>query len=194
MKRSTAKALVSVALTVPGVFMLRDFLSGTTLAMDLLDPSGEMAVRLMILAMLPGPLVEAFGSSRFLRGWLMVRRNLGVAAFGYALLHLLVYAVDMTLPAMLDEALLPGISTGWLALALLIPPAAISTDAAVRALGRRWKLVQRLVYVSLILAIAHWLLLSWEWLPTVLHLAPLILAWLLRLHRRRTIVHRRSVS
>lgn len=194
MKRSTIKALICTALAVPGAMMVRDFWYGHALAMDLLDPSGEMAIRLVILAMLPGPLVEAFGSNRFLRFWLMLRRNLGVAAFGYALLHLLFYAADISMPAMVDEFGLPGIWTGWLALALLVPPAAISSNAAVRALGRRWKTVQRLVYAALAFSIAHWLLLAWEWLPTILHLAPLALVWLLRLRQHRAIVRQRSVA
>tara|TARA_R110002167_G_scaffold365082_1_gene588721 strand:+ start:2453 stop:3037 length:585 start_codon:yes stop_codon:yes gene_type:complete len=194
MKRKQLKTLVSVGLAVPGAFMLYDFAAGTTLAMDLLEPTGVLSVRLMILAMLAGPLVEAFGTNRFFAAWLMLRRNLGVAAFGYALLHLLFYAVDMTPPGMLDEMGLPGIWTGWLALALLIPPAAISFDSAVRALGRRWKTVQRLVYLALAVAFTHWLLLAWDWLPAALHIAPLAIAWLLRFRQRQAIVRHRSLS
>lgn len=194
MKRKQLKTLVSVGLAVPGALMLYDFAAGTTLAMDLLEPTGVLSVRLMILAMLAGPLVEAFGTNRFFAAWLMLRRNLGVAAFGYALLHLLFYAVDMTAPAMLDELELPGIWTGWLALALLIPPAAISFDSAVCALGRRWKTVQRLVYLALAVAFTHWLLLAWDWLPAALHIAPLAIAWLLRFRQRRAIVRYRSPS
>lgn len=194
MKRANIKRAVSVALAVPGALMLYDFARGETLAMDLLHPSGELAVRLMILAMLPGPLVEAFGSNRFLRGWLTIRRNLGVAGFGYALLHLLFYAADMTAAAMVDELGLPAIWTGWLALALMIPPAAISFDAAVRNLGRNWPRIQRLVYLALAASLAHWLLLDWEWLPALVHLAPLILAWSLRFRQRHAIARYRSPS
>lgn len=194
MKRRSIKALVCAALAVPGAAMLHDFATGHTLAMDLLDPSGELAVRLMILAMLPGPLVEAFGPNRFFRAWLMLRRNLGVAAFGYALLHLLFYAADMTTPTMLDELGLSGIWTGWLALALLIPPAAISFDFAARKLGRRWKRIQHLVYLALALAVAHWLLLAWEWWSAALHLGPLTLAWLLRFRQRRAIARYRNAT
>jgi sulfoxide reductase heme-binding subunit YedZ len=192
MKRANVKRLISVALAIPGALMFYDFAAGNTLAMDLLHPSGEFAVRLMILAMLPGPLVEAFGLSRFLMNWLMIRRNLGVAGFGYALLHLLFYAADMTPAGMLDELGLPAIWTGWLALALMIPPAAISFDAAVRTLGRKWQLLQRLVYAAFMVSLAHWLLLDWEWLPAALHLLPLALAWSLRLRRRLAISTHRS--
>jgi len=167
------------ALSLPALLMLADFARGTVLAMDLLHPSGEMSVRLLIAAMLPGPLAGFFGPNRFLRGWLAVRRNIGVAAFGYAVLHLYFYVVDIGLfSAILDELELPSIWTAWLAIVLMAIPAAISFDAAMRALGRRlWKSLQRLVYPVLVFSLAHWLLLDWHWQPAVIHLIPLILAW-----------------
>lgn len=186
------RPLFWLALALPALLMLVDCARGAVLAMDLLHPSGEMAVRLMIAAMLAGPLTGFIGPTRFLRGWLAVRRNLGVAAFGYALLHLAFYISDMAmLPAILDEMTLPPIWTGWLALALLVPPAVISRDRAMLALGRhRWKTLQRLVYPALIFALAHWLLLGWKWQPAAIHLLPLVLAWLLwalgRWRRRET--------
>jgi len=179
------KTLFWLLLALPAIGMISGLARDTVLAMDLLHPSGETAIRLMILAMLPGPLADFFGPSRFLRGWLAIRRNLGVAAFAYALLHLAFYIIDMRLPAaMLGELGLPGIWTGWLALLMMIPPAAISMDRAMRALGRKWKTVQRIVYAALLVALAHWLLLDREWQPAAIHLTPLIVAWSLRLAAR----------
>lgn len=181
-----------LALTVPGALMLRDWQSGAALGVDLIEPSGIMAVRLMILALLPGPLASAFGLSPFLRGWIAIRRNLGVAAFVYAMLHLAFYAVDLgRVAGMIDELGLPGIWTGWLAMTLLAAPAAISSDKAMFALGRRWKPVQRLVYGAAILTFAHWLLIDWNALTAALHLAPLIAVWLLRFGRRLNILQGR---
>lgn len=186
------RALLWLILAIPAALMLQRFASGEALAMDLYHPSGEMSVRLMILALLPGPLTDALGPNRFLRGWLAIRRNLGVAAFLYALLHLVFYVLDMQLvSAMVDELAIPGIWTGWLAFALLLVPAAISFNAAMRRLGRRWKQIQRLVYPAFVLALVHWLLLDWAWGPALVHLAPLLVAWTLRMvMRRRTIVTR----
>lgn len=181
------RAALWLLLALPAGLMIQRYLSGAALAMELYHPSGEMAVRLMILALLPGPLRDAFGPNRFLRGWLAIRRNLGVAGFAYALLHLLFYVLDMQLlSAMIDELAIPGIWTGWLAFALLLVPAAISFDAAMRRLRRRWKQLQRLVYPAFALALAHWLLLAWAWVPALVHLAPLLIAWGLRFaaHRR----------
>lgn len=185
-KARWGKPLLWLLLSVPAAWMLWGYASGAVMVMKLLHPSGEMAVRLMVLAMLPGPLADAFKPNRFLRGWLAIRRNLGVAAFAYALLHLLFYVIDMAmLSAIIDELTIASIWTGWLALALMIPPAAISFDAAMRALGRRWKAIQRLVYAALSLTLVHWLLLDWHWQPAAIHLAPLIIAWLLRAWKRR---------
>lgn len=173
-------------LALPGAAMLFQLAKGHALAMDLLHPSGEMAVRLMVLAMLPGPLAAAFGAGRVLRGWLAIRRNLGVAAFGYALLHLALYLIDMgALAAVLDELGLPAIWTGWLALALLAVPAAISSTPAQRALGRAWPALQRLVYPALILTLLHWLLLDWHWQGAAFHLFPLLVAWTARFAARQ---------
>lgn len=196
MNRSAAKGLLWILLAIPGLWMLWSFAQGDVLAMDLLHPSGETSIRLMILAMLAAPLSEFFGLNRFFRAWLAIRRNLGVAAFGYALLHLLFYIVDMSsVPAMVGELGLPGIWTGWLALALMIPPAAISFNYAMRKLGRNWKKAQRLVYLAVIIGLAHWILLDWSWQPAMVHLTPLIIAWILRsLARRRRQHTQRSMA
>jgi sulfoxide reductase heme-binding subunit YedZ len=175
-----------LALAVPGALMLRDWQNGAVLAMDLVEPSGLMAVRLMVLALLPGPLAAAFGVKKWLRGWIGLRRNLGVASFAYAVLHLAFYALDLgALAAMVEEIGLPGIWTGWLALLLLAGPAATSSQRAMFALARRWKPVQRLAYGAVLLSFAHWLLLEWNWPTAAIHLLPLIIAWTLRFARRR---------
>ena len=177
------RALLWFVLAIPAALMVQRI------------ASGEMSVRLMILALLPGPLTDALGPNRFLRGWLAIRRNLGVAAFLYALLHLVFYVLDMQLvSAMVDELAIPGIWTGWLAFALLLVPAAISFDTAMRRLGRRWKQLQRLVYPAFLLALIHWLLLDWAWGPALVHLAPLLVAWTLRMFMRRRTIVTRSIA
>ncbi|HQQ08678.1 MAG: protein-methionine-sulfoxide reductase heme-binding subunit MsrQ [Pseudomonadota bacterium] len=183
------------ALALPALLMLSDLARGAVLAMDLLHPSGELSVRLVIAAMLAGPLAGVFGPSRFFRGWLAIRRNLGVAAFGYAMLHLIFYFVDMgAIAVILDELALPSIWTGWLALALMAVPAAISFDQAMRKMGRhKWKTAQRLVYPCLLLSLVHWLLLDWKWQPAAVHLAPLAMAWAaLLVVRHRTRISERN--
>lgn len=191
------RLLLWVVLALPAAWLAWRLGSGEATAFDLYHPTGELSLRLLILALLPGPLAEFFGLGggfgRFLRGWLAIRRNLGVAAFAYAVLHLVAYFLDMqALSAMVAELGLPGIWTGWIALAAMAVPAGISTDRAVRALGRRWKHWQRLVYPALLLALAHWALLDRAVGPALVHIAPLVLAWSLRFAARRGYrIHRR---
>lgn len=179
------RMVVWLLLAIPAALMIAGLARGE-LAMDLLHPSGETSLRLMILAMLPGPLIAFFGPNRFLKGWVGMRRNFGVAAFGYATLHLALYVIDIgALAPIIDEFALPAIWTGWLGFALMLGAASISSDAAMARLGaRRWKQMQRAVYAALLLSLAHWFLLDNAWGPPLVHLAPLILAWSLRLVAR----------
>lgn len=175
------KVLFWLLFSIPAILLTLSFLRGTMPPHDMLHPTGEMSVRLMVGAMLPGPLVDYFGLNRFLRGWVALRRSLGVIAFIYALLHLLFYIADMgALPAIMDDLAKASIWTGWLGLFLMLIPAAISFDAAMRALRRRWKRLQQLAYAALFFSILHWVLLEWHWVPAMIHILPLAVAWTLR--------------
>jgi sulfoxide reductase heme-binding subunit YedZ len=89
-----------------------------------------------------------------------VRRTLGLLAFTLAVLHVAVYAG-------LDQGLRPSailadvikrqfIFVGFAAFVLMVPLALTSTNAAVRRLGfARWTRLHRLVYLSAILAVVH---------------------------------------
>lgn len=88
------------------------------------------------------------------------RRMLGLFTFFYAAIHLLAYAwFDMGFEWIdigRDIGKRPFILVGMLSMLLLLPLAATSMNAAVRALGaRRWQWLHRLVYVIAPLAILH---------------------------------------
>ena len=107
---------------------------------DLLQPTGEWSARLIIVALMLTPLGQLLPDSRAVKWLIRHRRAFGVAAFGYALLHLIFYVLDMeTVAAMVAELGAPGIWTGWLALLCMAIPALISSDAAMRLLRRNWK-------------------------------------------------------
>ena len=130
----------------------------------------------MILAMAVSPLRVLFPKVRAFR-WLMQRRRyLGVAAFAYALLHTVLYIVDMgTLKSMLGEFFAIGIWTGWAAFFIFVPMAVTSNDLAVRKLGRRWKGLQRLVYGAAILVLLHWVYVHNNQAAALAHFVPLAL-------------------
>ncbi len=103
---------------------------------EMIHPSGEMSARFMIVAMMATPL------TMLLRGWRgpqwmkRNRRYLGVAAFGYALLHTILYLIDKAgLDPVLSELPKFAIWTGWVAFLIFVPLAVTSNDWFVRKMG-----------------------------------------------------------
>ncbi|HSC29300.1 MAG TPA: protein-methionine-sulfoxide reductase heme-binding subunit MsrQ [Vicinamibacterales bacterium] len=101
---------------------------------------------------------------RRLTGWhriIQYRRMLGLFAFFYASVHLLIYVVlDQGLAlqyVFADIAKRPYITAGMTAFVLLIPLAITSTRGWIRRLGRRWQMLHRLVYVSAACACLHFI-------------------------------------
>jgi len=75
---------------------------GKPVAEMLLHPTGEFAARFMIVAMIITPMRMLLPRSSFWQWMMKRRRYFGVAAFVYALVHTVLYIVDMgTLAAML---------------------------------------------------------------------------------------------
>ncbi len=151
---------------------------------DLLQPTGETSARLLIVAMMIAPLIALVGPLGWLRWLLARRRSIGVAAFAYAMLHLVLYIVDMELlSAMLAEITAPGIWTGWAAFVLMIPMALTSNNVAVRTLKSGWKRLQRLVYPAALLTLLHWVFVHNNLVAALVHFVPLMVLLLLRLAR-----------
>jgi sulfoxide reductase heme-binding subunit YedZ len=98
-------------------------------------------------------------------GWtwaVRIRRELGLLAFAYAVLHVSVYVLlDQTLDVRAiyeDVVKRPFITVGTAALILLIPLAITSTKSSVRRLGFvRWQQLHQLAYVAGVLAIIHFI-------------------------------------
>ena len=106
------------------------------------------------------------------------RRYFGVAAFGYAALHTVLYVVDVaTLEKVVNELPRLYIWTGWVAFAIFIPLAATSMDYFMRIMGPNWKALQRTTYVAAALTLVHWASLhNWEHpMGAIAHFAPLAL-------------------
>lgn len=142
--------------------------------MDMLHPTGEMSARLLILALAITPLMIATGRARWVRWLLARRRYIGVAAFAYAVLHLVYYVIDMgRLDHILAEALALGIWTGWAAFAAMLVMAATSNDAAMRALKAGWKRLQRLAYPAAVLTLVHWIAVHNGLTAALFHFGPL---------------------
>ena len=117
--------------------------------------TGRDALVLLMLSLAVTPLNRFFG----LRMVVRVRRALGVYAFVYASLHFLTfigldYQFDL---ALIVEGIVqkPFALVGFIAFLTLIPLVVTSTNGWKKRLGRNWKRIHRLVYLTGVLAIVH---------------------------------------
>ncbi|MCW5574397.1 MAG: sulfoxide reductase heme-binding subunit YedZ [Steroidobacteraceae bacterium] len=189
------KPLVFVAALTPALLMLAGAfgIAGRRLGADpveaLLLTCGKTALNLLCLTLTVTPLSKLARLPQLLR----LRRMLGLFAFFYVLLHFTVYLVlDRGLDGAMivaDVAKRPYITLGFVALLLLLPLAATSTQRMMRRLGRRWQSLHRLVYPIAILAVWHY---YWQVKRDVTEpliyagIVALLLGWRLWHRRRRT--------
>lgn len=121
--------------------------------------TGEWTLRFLLLTLAMTPLRHLAGSA-----WpLHLRRMLGLFTFFYVCVHLLTYVLldhffDWD-EILIDIVKRPYITFGMLAFTLLIPLAVTSSKKMMKRLGKRWKLLHKLIYVIAILGVMHFLLL-----------------------------------
>ena len=127
-----------------------------------------------------------------------LRRSLGVYGFCYITLHFLSYAwfsngFDWAL-IWRDLGERRAMSVGLLALALLLPLALTSTNGWQKRLGRRWKVLHRLVYFAVPLSVLHYFWLERDIKDWVLIYATLVaVLFAVRLPAiRRAVAHTRQ--
>jgi sulfoxide reductase heme-binding subunit YedZ len=175
--------LVPFALLVWRALALHGAGLGTNPIERIQDTLGQWGLRFLLITLAITPLRDWFNAP-----WLIqLRRMLGLYAFFYVLLHFLTWLIldqDLYWPGILpDIAKRPFITIGFLALLMLIPLAATSTNAMMRRLGRRWKSLHRLIYVIVLLGVWHY---YWQVKADVreplvyLAIALMLLGWRLR--------------
>ena len=191
-----SKVLLWALLSIPALLMIRTYLTHEIWPADLIHPSGEWSARLIIFAMMLTPLSMLFRGQGWIR-WLIARRRaFGVAGFGYAVLHLVFYGLDMeTVRNILAEIDALGIWTGWAAFLLFLPLAVTSNDASMGALKGGWKKLQRLAYPAAALTLVHWMFVHDNFAAALVSFAPLaaLEAWRL-FHTVRSHSARRQPS
>ncbi len=129
------------------------------------NPIAQVENQLGLTALIFLMAVLACTPAKRVLGWtwqIRVRRELGLFAFFYASLHFLTYlVVDQFFDfgaIVADIVKRPFITVGFTALVLLVPLAVTSTNGWVRRLGyRRWERIHKLVYVSGVLAVVHFI-------------------------------------
>jgi len=128
---------------------------GADPAKKLVDETGLWALRILWLSLAMTPLKNWTGSSL----WIHYRRTLGLFAFFYVFLHLLIYVFLLfgAQWAFIGSELSkrPYIIVGFSAFLLLIPLAVTSTKKWQKKLGKNWLKLHKLVYLISILALIH---------------------------------------
>lgn len=167
----------SLLLALPWAGMLIQFARLNSWGL-IIDQSGSWAVRMLILALAVSPariVMRQLHLGPHWPMWLMKRRReLGMASFLYALLHLSLYLVrQWNINVVLFDMQDLAYATGWISFVTLLALAITSNDASVHWLGRWWKPLQRFVYVSAMAAFLHWYLVRQDHVGLWLHLVPL---------------------
>ncbi len=122
--------------------------------------TGDWSIYLLLATLAVTPARHILAAPRLV----LARRALGLAAFGYVALHLILYALDLDgdLGQVANEIVLRlYLTVGAFALVGLAALAATSWDGAVRRLGAaRWNGLHRWVHVCALLSVIHFLLRS----------------------------------
>jgi sulfoxide reductase heme-binding subunit YedZ len=149
---------VHIACWIPFVVLIWDFQHNHLTVNPIQEATfrtGKTALVLLALSLACTPANMLFG----LKQALPLRRPLGLYAFFYVCIHLLIFAaVDYGLDwELIKEAITEKryVLVGFTAFLLLLPLAITSTKGWQRRLGKRWKKLHRLVYLAAPLVIVH---------------------------------------
>lgn len=179
-----SKAAVYVLGTVPAAYAFYQALSGQLGADPLKTLEkllGLWSLRFLILGLAITPLRKMAGPDwNFVR----YRRAIGLLAFFYALLHVIVYVwldQDLNLAAIWKDLVKrPYITVGMLAFTILIPLAVTSNTAMIKRMGAAaWQKLHKWVYLSVAAGCLHFVLLQKRWPPEPLVYAAIAASLLL---------------
>ncbi|WP_299735444.1 protein-methionine-sulfoxide reductase heme-binding subunit MsrQ [uncultured Roseobacter sp.] len=146
---------------------------------------GEIALQLLIIGLTITPLRRLLGVNL-----LKFRRALGLLAFTYVALHLLVWLVlDVGILSQIwaDIIKRPYITIGMAGFILLLPLAVTSNNWSVRKLGAGWRKLHRLSYLAVLLGGVHYIMLTKTWAAEpLLYMAAILGLLALRLPKARS--------
>ena len=140
---------------------------------------GLWALRFLVIGLAVTPL-RKLGGPNLIR----YRRAIGLLAFFYALLHVIVYVwldQDFNLAAIWKDLVKrPYITVGMLAFTILVPLAITSNTTMIKRLGAAsWQKLHKLVYLAVAAGCLHFILLQKRWPPEPLIYAAITAALLL---------------
>lgn len=118
--------------------------------------TGEWAIRWLTFSLICTPLHLLTGIKQFQK----VRKITGIFAFGYSLLHILLFIAHKNLIAVFEEL---NFIIGLISFLIMLPLALTSTKKSHKRLKNIWKKIHRWAYLAGILAVLHIVLLEMEW-------------------------------
>lgn len=119
---------------------------------------GEIALQLLIIGLCITPMRRFIGLNL-----LKFRRAIGLLAFTYVALHLLVWLVlDVQILSQIWRDILkrPYITIGMVGFLVMVPLAVTSNNRSVRTLGPKWRTLHKATYLAAVLGGAHFLMVS----------------------------------
>lgn len=185
---------VQIGALAPLLYLGWEFLTDVNPIQAVTFASGKIAMILLMLSLACTPINIVSG----FKGVMRLRKPLGLYAFGYALLHLLIFVgLDFGLDA---SMIVREISEKWYlliglaAFLLLLPLAITSTKGWQRRLGKTWKKLHWLVYPAMLLVIWHYALVQKADISEpLIYAAIVILLFVIRLPPvRRSLQQRRQ--
>lgn len=160
---SLLKTVVFIGVLAPGLWLLYRAAAGSLGPRPYIEinhQTGLWAIRFLLISLAVTPLRHVWRWGDLIQ----LRRMLGLAAFAYAVIHLVAYAGDLgwDLAKVVSEIIArPYLTIGFVALIMLLPLAATSTEGMMRRMGGiEWRALHRLVYPVAALATVHFFLQS----------------------------------
>jgi sulfoxide reductase heme-binding subunit YedZ len=189
MKKRLQWLLVFVACAMPSIYFFATYLfDSRALGIDpvetLLAESGQWSLRFLLGSLACSPLRRA-GLKTVAR----FRRMLGLYAFYYASLHLLIYVfgwIQLDWSVFVEDVVSrPFIYLGMITWLVLTVLAATSPKVMIKKLKKRWVLIHRFVYLAAIGGIVHlWMQSRGSYEEVVLYGTCLTALLVERLYRR----------
>ncbi len=173
--------LVWLILCIPLLIFTWDYLTEAATYGEYIHLTGDYSAKLLILTLAVTPLQLLFGRKTWTNWLAKNRRYFGVAAFGYATPHLLAYLFRFDWARIWADFADPALWTGWIAFIIFVPLAVTSNNGSLRAMGRHWKNLHRLVYLAAILTFVHWFIVAFDPIPGLIHAGVLLALELLSL-------------
>ncbi len=142
------------------ILLIFDLVTGNLSAnpiQDLERRTGRHAITLLVLSLLCTPMNTIFKWSEPLKR----RRALGLYAFMYATIHVIIFAdldYGLAWSRLIQEVIeKPRLLVGFLAFLIMIPLAITSFDIWKKRLGKNWKRLHQFVYLIAPLAFLHYI-------------------------------------